>query len=183
MRLLSAAICALGAHAIVYATLRPGDGLHGYLGWYETGLAFASVAALLLVRPARLLTRRPVEETARRIAVGALLVLLAQESLERSVEAGRPTFVSLTPSHWLLLIAAVGVTAGLLAFAFRAGQAVVARLVREPAGRRRAVSSTGRRVSSRAGRTTSSTATDVNATADSYQPRYPCSPSPGRSVA
>jgi len=138
-RLLSAAVCALGAHAIVYATFRPGDGLHGYLGWYESGLALASVIALLVVRPRRLLTRRPVEESARRIAVGALLVLLAQESVERSVEAGRPTFVSLTPSHWLLLLFAVAVTAVLLAFAFRAGQAVVALLVRKAPERRRAV--------------------------------------------
>ena len=139
MRLLSAAVCALGAHAIVYATLRPGDGLHGYLGWYESALALASVVALLVVRPARLLTRRPVEETARRIAVGALLVLLAQESLERSVAAGRPTFVALTPSHWLLLLFAVAVTAVVLAFAFRAGQAVVALLVRNVPERRRVV--------------------------------------------
>jgi hypothetical protein len=137
MRLLSAAVCALGAHAIVYATLRPGDGLHGYLGWYESAVAFASVAALLVVRPTRLLTRRPVEEAARRIGVSALLVLLAQESLERSIEAGRPTFVALTPSQWLLLLFAVAVTALLLAFAFRAGQAVVALLVRKPAPRRR----------------------------------------------
>jgi hypothetical protein len=137
-RLLSAAVCALGAHALVYATLRPGDGLHGYLGWYELVLALASVVALLVVRPTRLLTRRPVEETARRIAVGALLVLLAQESLERSVEAGRPTFVALTPSQWLLLLFAVAATALLLAFALRAGQAVVARLVRRDAVRPRA---------------------------------------------
>ena len=30
VRLLSAAVCALGAHALLYGTFRPGDGLHGY---------------------------------------------------------------------------------------------------------------------------------------------------------
>ena len=141
MRLVSAAICALGAHAIVYATLRPDDGVHGYLGWYESALALACVAALVVARPARLLTRRPVEETARRLATGALLVLLAQESFERSVEAGRPVFVAMTPSQWLLLVAAVAATALLLAFALRAGQAVVARLVPVAALRPRAAAS------------------------------------------
>jgi hypothetical protein len=141
MRLLSAAVCALGAHGVVYGTLRPGDGLHGYLGWYEPAVGLASVVALLLLRPAWLRTRRPVEETARRIATTALVVLLVQESFERSLDAGRPMFVAMTPSQWLLLLVAVAATAALLAFALRAGQAVVALLLRPVTARPRAVAS------------------------------------------
>jgi len=44
VRLVSAAVCALGAHALLYGTFRPGDGMHGYFGWYEPALALAAVS-------------------------------------------------------------------------------------------------------------------------------------------
>jgi hypothetical protein len=130
LRLIPAAVCALGAHALLYGTFRPGDGLHGYFGWYEPALAGASLAALLLVRPACLRSRTPLGETQRRLSTTAILVLLVQESLERTLQAGHPAFTALTPSQLLVLLLGIGVTALLLAFALRAGQAVVGLLRR-----------------------------------------------------
>jgi len=130
MRLLPVAVCALGAHAILYGTFRPGDGLHGYFGWYEPGLALVSLAAVLLLRPVWLRTRLPIGEAARRISTGALLFLLAQESLERSLQAGHPAFAVMTPSQWLVLLAGVAATAFALAVALRAGHAVMSLLLR-----------------------------------------------------
>jgi hypothetical protein len=134
VRLLSAAVCALGAHALLYGTFRPGDGLHGYFGWYEPALAAASIAALLLVRPACLRSRLPVGETARRVSFPALLILLVQESLERTLHVGHPAFAALTPSQWLVLAIGVALTALLLSVALRAGHVVLALLqrAREP---------------------------------------------------
>ena len=107
MRLIPAAVCALGAHALLYGTFRPEDGLHGYLGWYEPGLAVVALAVLLVVRPAFLRTRLPIGETARSLSLTTLFVLLAQESIERSVQMGQPAFAVMTPSQWLVLLVGV----------------------------------------------------------------------------
>jgi hypothetical protein len=131
VRLLTAAVCALGAHALLYGTFRPGDGLHGYFGWYEPALAIAALASLLLVRPARLRMPHPIGETARRLSVTALFVLLGQESLERSLQVGHPAFAALTPSQLLVLLTGVAAAALALAVALRAGHVVVALLVRD----------------------------------------------------
>jgi hypothetical protein len=128
LRLIPAAVCALGAHAILYGTFRPGDGLHGYFGWYEPALAVLALAALLVLRPASLRTRLPIGETARRISMTTLFVLLAQESLERTLQSGHPAVAALTPSQLLVLLLGVVATAVLLAFALRAGQVVIALL-------------------------------------------------------
>jgi hypothetical protein len=138
VRLVSAAVCALGAHALLYGTFRPGDGMHGYFGWYEPALALAALTTLVLVRPAWLRTRTPIGETARRISTAALVLLLAQESVERSLEAGRPSFAALTPSQLLVLIVGIVASALLLAVTLRAGQAVAGRLLRRPTPRLRA---------------------------------------------
>ncbi len=128
VRLLFAAVCALGAHALLYGTFRPGDGLHGYFGWYEPALAVVSLVAVLVCRPAWLRTRLPIGETVRQVSTTALFVLLAQESLERSLQAGHPVFAALTPSHWLVLLVGVAATAFVLACALRAGHVVVSLL-------------------------------------------------------
>jgi hypothetical protein len=133
LRLVPAAVCALGAHALLYGAVRPGDGLHGYFGWYEPALAVVSLAALLMLRPSSLKTLQPVSETARGLSTTALVFLLAQESLERSLAAGHPAFTTLTPSQWLVLLAGIGATALVLAFGLRAGQAFVALLQRRDA--------------------------------------------------
>ena len=141
IRVVPAALCALGAHALLYGTFRPTDGLHGYFGWYEPAVALAAIAAGLLVRPAWLRTSSPVGETSRRLATTALFLLLAQESLERSVAAGHPAFATLTPAA--LLVALAGISAAALAFAvaLRAGQAVARLVARVRLARRVAVAS------------------------------------------
>ncbi len=125
-RLIPAAVCALGAHALLYGSFRPADGLHGYLGWYEPAVAPLAIAAVLLTRPAVWRSPLPIGETARGFATWALFVVLAQESLERSVQVGHPAVAAMTPSGWLVLVAGLGATALVLALALRAGQAVYA---------------------------------------------------------
>ena len=125
MRPIPAAVCALGAHALLYGTFRPSDGLHGYLGWYEPGVAVVALAVLVVLRPVCLRTRLPIGETARSLSMTTLVVLLAQESIERSVQTSQPAFAVMTPSQWLVLLVGVAATALLLAFALRAGQVVI----------------------------------------------------------
>jgi len=127
-RLIPAAICALGAHALLYGSFRPADGLHGYLGWYEPVLAVAAIAAVVLTRPAAWRSSVPIGEAARSFATWALLLVLAQESIERSLQVGHPTVVAMTPSGWLVLVAGVAATALALALALRAGQVVLSLL-------------------------------------------------------
>jgi len=129
-RLLCAAICAVGAHALLYGTFQPADGVHGYLGWYQPALAVAAIVAVVGFRPVWLRTALPVGEAARRLSTSALVVVLVQESVERSVSAGHPAFVALTPSGWLVLLAGIAGTAVVLALALRVGQAVVSLLRR-----------------------------------------------------
>src|SRR3954464_12736690 len=123
MRLLPAAICALGAHALLYGSFRPA-GVHGYLGWYEPALALAAIAVVVLIRPASLRSRLPIGETARGLVARALVIVLVQESLERSLQGGHPAVAAMPPSGWLVLVAGLAVTAFALALALRAGQAV-----------------------------------------------------------
>ena len=123
MRLLPAAICALGAHALLYGSFRPADGVHGYLGWYEPALALAAIAFVVLIRPASLRSRLPIGETARGLVSRALVIVLVQESLERSLQVGHPAVAAMTPSGWLVLVAGLAATAFALALALRAGQA------------------------------------------------------------
>ncbi len=115
-------MCALGAHALLYGSFRPADGLHGYLGWYEPALAVAAIAVVALLKPASLRSRLPVEETARGLATWALFIVLAQESLERSLQVGHPAVAAMTPSGWLVVLFGVAATALVLALALRAGQ-------------------------------------------------------------
>jgi hypothetical protein len=144
MRLPPAAICARGAHALLYGSFRPADGVHGYLGWYEPALALAAIAAVVLIRPVSLRSRQRIGETARTVASRALVIVLVQESLERSLQVGHPAVAALTPSGWLVLVVGLAATAFALAMALRAGQAVYsfftdARVRRSPVLVRKAV--------------------------------------------
>jgi hypothetical protein len=130
VRLLPAAICALGAHALLYGSFRPSAGVHGYLGWYEPALAVAAILAVVVVRPERLRTRLPLGEIVRSLSLPALVIVLVQESVERSVQLGHPAVVSMTPSGWLVLLAGIVATALVLGVALRAGQAVLSLLTR-----------------------------------------------------
>src|SRR3954470_7584970 len=129
MRLLPAAVCALGAHALLYGSFRPADGVHGYLGWYEPALAIAAIAVVVLIRPVALRSRLPIADTACGVASRALVLVLVQESLERSLQVGHPTAVAMTPSSWLVLIVGLAATAFALALALRAGQVVYSLVV------------------------------------------------------
>jgi len=138
-RLIPAAICALGAHALLYGSFRPDDGLHGYLGWYEPALAVATITAAILIRPVSWRSRLPIGETARGLMTSALLIVLAQESVERSLQVGHPAVAALTPSGWLVLVVGVTATAFALALALRAGQIAYSLLAGSTARRTRVV--------------------------------------------
>jgi hypothetical protein len=159
-RVPAAAVCALAAHALIYGTLTPSDGAHGYFAWYEPAVAGLSVAALVsligflaVAVGARKLGRlprvavvvpAPFGRRFRSLAGSTLAFLLVQESLESSLQAGRPTQLVLTPSQWLLLLAAVAVASAALSVALRACEVVVARMLGatqtlRAAGRRRHV--------------------------------------------
>jgi hypothetical protein len=137
-RVPAAAVCALAAHTVLYRTLWPSDGVHGYFGWYEPAVAALSVAALVglaallvaaaLGRPVILPTRRrpePLAAGVRAIGASSLCFLLIQESIERSVQAGQPAFAVFAPSQWLVLLAALAAASLALAVVLRLGQAVV----------------------------------------------------------
>jgi hypothetical protein len=150
-RLPAAVVCALAAHALVYRTLTPADGMHGYFGWYEPVVAVASalclfglvvlvavaVVARRLGRPLRRAVAEPAPLAvgARSLAAASLAVFLLQEALERSVALGHPSVAALAPSDWLTLLATVAVVSFLLSAALRVGREVVRRVLGSP-GRR-----------------------------------------------
>ncbi len=126
-------VCALTAHAVAYGSLVPQDGEHRYFGWYAPLVAALSGAALLGVVLAltvalvlgptsraasvlrSILPARPSDGShvagVLSIASAALVFLAVQESLERSLAAGRPELVSFAPGTLALLIATVVVAA------------------------------------------------------------------------
>jgi len=119
--LLASMMCALLGHAAVYRSLVPGDGRHGYFGWYVPLLGAASVCSLLVLvlgslcaggRAARALqVVLPARSTrSRAVAVGGLaaaglLTLLVQESVERSIDSGAVTVATFDASRWPVLLA------------------------------------------------------------------------------
>jgi hypothetical protein len=118
--LVASAVCALVAHAAVYRSLLPDDGLHGYFSWYVPLVALASLGSLFAVvvgalrpggRAARLIRPcLPARSTACRggtvagLASGGLAFLVVQESLERSLGAGAFSPVSFDASTWPVLV-------------------------------------------------------------------------------
>jgi hypothetical protein len=153
-RLPAVALCALAAHALVYRTLWPSDGVHAYFGWYEplvAAVSLAALAGLLGFVAVALVARRcgrplrprgwttsadTLPATARSLGSASLVLLLLQESVERSVEAGRPAFQAFSPSQWLVLLACLAALSLLLALGLRAARAVVRRALEAPPRRR-----------------------------------------------
>jgi uncharacterized membrane protein YeiB len=147
-RLPAAVVCALAAHALVYRTVTPGDGSHGYFGWYEPVVAVASAACLcgLLVlvavaaaarrlgRPVRLGVAEPapLAASARSLGAASLAVYVVQETVERSVASGHPSVSVLAPSQSLTLLAGIAAASCLLSLALRLGHAVVRRVMGGP---------------------------------------------------
>jgi hypothetical protein len=120
--LVAAALCAQVTHAVVYGSLVPSSGEHGYLRWYTPLLVALSVGALALVPvsiAAGALARRrvsvaallPAREAgeglrdAARLAVTSAVVLLLQESIERSAASGALHIATFSP--FTLLVAAL----------------------------------------------------------------------------
>jgi hypothetical protein len=138
-RVTEAAACALAAHALLYRTLLPGDGMHGYFTWYEPAVALASllsVAWLLLavVRAARGHasgpSSAPFGPTFGRLFASTFLFVLVQESLEGMAASGRPAVAMFAPTAVLALAAAAAVVALALAAARCLGRAAVHALLR-----------------------------------------------------
>jgi hypothetical protein len=159
--LLSAAACALAAHGLLYRTLLPDDGAHGYFHWYEPAVTAASALSLLGLVVLLLVAavshteglafapfRRPAVPFGADFAKlfgSTLAVLLAQESVERSVAAGRLVLASSTPAGWLSLAAVAALAAFALAAARQLGRAAAQRLLGRPVPRRAGAAGMGQR--------------------------------------
>jgi hypothetical protein len=145
-RLLTAAMCALATHAVLYRSFWPTEGVHGYLGWYEAFVGVLSAisalgVAAVVVRKALLCgegrrvlavpagSSRSARGLAREIGASGLLVLVLQESVERAVESGQVTVAPFTPGQLLVVLAAVAAISSAIAFALSAGGALVRRIV------------------------------------------------------
>jgi hypothetical protein len=123
--LLVVAACAFAAHAAAYGSLWPEAGKHGYFAWYAPALAVLSAVSLVALPLALALSflsgneprvvravagllpsRRPERSLAREVgglASRGLLFLGIQETIERSLFAGRLEPVSFDARAWLLL--------------------------------------------------------------------------------
>jgi len=137
-RLLAAAVCALAGHIALYHALRPADGRHAYLSWYQpliAGLSLAAVAGIaglvlfgLVRRDFRLpclAAGRSFDQSAIRLAMSGLAFLLVQESIEHSVAAHYLSVVSVADGRWLVVVAVVTASAAALAFLARLGERAV----------------------------------------------------------
>jgi hypothetical protein len=144
-RLLTAAMCALATHAVLYRSFWPTEGVHGYLGYEAFVGVLSAISALgvaaVVVRKALLCgegrrvlaapagSSRSARGLAREIGASGLLVLVLQESVERAVESGQVTVAPFTPGQLLVVLAAVAAISSAIAFALSAGGALVRRIV------------------------------------------------------
>ena len=142
--LLRVAVVALATHAVVYRSLLPADGDHGYFGWYAPLVAGLSVAALLGtlgVLAARAtgigsswvprIAAVPeasdgVSVAVSRLAGKALAFLVVQETLERSLPARSFEVAQFSPLQWVVLLATITLAAAILVSASR-GRSLLAR--------------------------------------------------------
>jgi hypothetical protein len=147
--LLRVAVVALAAHAVVYRSLLPTGGDHGYFGWYAPLVAGLSVAALLgtlgvlLARatgigsswvPRVAAMTEPsdgVSVAVSRLAGKALAFLVVQETLERSIPARSFEIAQFSPFQWLVVLAAITLAAVILVSASR-GRSLLARRLDNP---------------------------------------------------
>jgi hypothetical protein len=145
------ALCALAAHAVIYASFWPSDGEHVYFGWYEpvvVGLGAAAALALAVAallghgreRTTRLQRFLPsTDESGAGLAVrtvalarAAVVLLFLQETSERSLASRQLTPASFSPSTWCLALAASAGFALLLVLAGRAGARLIERVLAAP---------------------------------------------------
>ena len=140
LRLGPVALCALTAHAALYRSIFPTTGVHGYFGWYEPAVAFLSLASALAVVAAAiaaLLGRRsrtlamlrattPNAVSAVRLAALAIVWLVAQETIERSMGAASFAPATFDAGGWSIIVGASAIAAGALTLLARIGVALVA---------------------------------------------------------
>jgi hypothetical protein len=146
LRLGPVALCALTAHAALYRSLLPRDGAHGYLCWYEPAIALlsigsaatvgiAAVAALLGRRSRTLATIRTAEQdsaSALRLASLAVVWLVVQETVERSVGAGHFEPAAVAGGGWPIVVVVAAGAACVLTLLSRVGAAVANALAKQP---------------------------------------------------
>jgi hypothetical protein len=149
LRLGPVALCALTAHAALYWSLFPADGVHGYFGWYEPAVAALSIASALVVgvaAVAALLGRRsrvlaalratpPTAMSGVRLAALAAGWLVVQETIERSVGAGQFELATFGIAGWSIIVGATIVAAGALTLLARIGAAFVRAAASAPSRR------------------------------------------------
>jgi hypothetical protein len=135
-------LCALAAHAVIYHSLWPADGVHGYFAWYAPLVAVLSGISIVVLPltvaiaagdtsenrllgaigslvPRTSATGGAAPEIAR-LASGAIAFLFVQESLEHSLAAHHFGVAALTPFDWLVLVVAVVLISAGIAYAGRA---------------------------------------------------------------
>jgi hypothetical protein len=146
-------LCALATHVAVYRSLWPAGEGHGYFAWYAplvAALSGLSIVGLPVLVALAIVGRRrsgplpavgalvvrstpesdPVAETVR-LASAALVFLVAQESLERTLDLQRVTLASFAPSNWSVLLAALVAVAGAVAWLGRAVTSLVEGILQE----------------------------------------------------
>ena len=125
--LVASMMCALVAHVAVYQSLLPVGPQHAYFAWYAPIVAGASVASVLAIVVGGLVSgsgaarivgtllppraTRVESRTIGGLALAALAFLVAQESLERSLEAGAFTVATFDMSTWPMLVAVLALCA------------------------------------------------------------------------
>jgi len=146
------ALCALSAHAMLYRSIFPEDGVHGYFGWYEPLVAALSAASFLAVAVAGVAALRghrsrfvsefaavsPTRASASRLAALGAIWLIAQESIERSIAIGGLQLASFTPAGWVIVLATALLAATVFTMLARAGCALASVLVARSVRARRA---------------------------------------------
>jgi hypothetical protein len=117
------ALCAQLAHGVLYESVLPRAGAHGYLSWYVPLLAVAVAAAIALI-PASATTRPtgarrsftsllPEREPGRavrdvfRLTVASGCYLLVQESVERTLASGGFGIAGFSALGWIALVLAL----------------------------------------------------------------------------
>ena len=146
LRLGPVALCALTAHAVLYRSLLPEDGVHGYFGWYEPLVAFLSAASAGVIcvaaiaaacgRRSRILAALrgapPTAMSAVRLTALAISWLMAQETIERSVAAGGFDLATFSVSGWSIIVGTTTAAAAALTLLARIGVALISVVVTSP---------------------------------------------------
>jgi hypothetical protein len=150
------ALCALSAHATLYRSVFPEDGVHGYFGWYEPLVAALSAASLLAVVIAAVAALRghrsrlvaeftavsPTPPSACRLAALGVVWLTVQESVERSIAIGGFQLASFTRAGWVIVLVTALLAATVLTMLARAGCALASVLRSISFGTRRSKTAT-----------------------------------------